>query len=59
MILAQLSALFRLMPGDLVFMGTPAGVGPLLVGDRLDAEIDGLPRVSVRIGPPTAQTASA
>ena len=58
-ILAQLSTLFALMPGDLIFTGTPAGVGPLAVGDRLDAEIDGLPRLSVRIGPPAAGTASA
>ena len=51
-ILAQLSTLFELMPGDLVFTGTPAGVGPLAVGDHLEAHIDGLPGLSVRIGPP-------
>jgi fumarylpyruvate hydrolase len=58
-ILAQLSTLFTLMPGDLVFTGTPAGVGPLAVGDRLDAQIDGLPSLTVRIGPLAAETASA
>ena len=58
-ILAQLSTLFTLMPGDLVFTGTPAGVGPLVVGDRLEAQIDGLPSLSVRIGPPAAGPASA
>ena len=53
-ILAQLSTLFELMPGDLVFTGTPAGVGPLAVGDRLEAHIDGLPGLTMRIGPPAA-----
>lgn len=53
-IVAQLSTLFTLMPGDLIFTGTPAGVGPLAVGDRLEAHIDGLPTLSVRIGPPAA-----
>ena len=51
-ILAQLSTLFELRPGDLVFTGTPAGVGPLAVGDRLEAHIDGLPDLTVSIGPP-------
>jgi fumarylpyruvate hydrolase len=55
-ILAQLSTLFELMPGDLVFTGTPAGVGPLSVGDQLEAQIDGLPPLSVRIGPPASGT---
>ena len=58
-ILAQLSTLFELRPGDLVFTGTPAGVGPLAVGDRLEAHIDGLPDLSVRIGPPAAGSTAA
>jgi fumarylpyruvate hydrolase len=58
-ILAQLSTLFELVPGDLVFTGTPAGVGPLAVGDRLEAHIDGLPPLTVRIGPPAAGTTTA
>jgi fumarylpyruvate hydrolase len=51
-ILAQLSNLFELRPGDLVFTGTPAGVAALAVGDTLEAQIDGLPSLSVSIGPP-------
>lgn len=39
-ILHELSRLYALRAGDLVFMGTPAGVGPLLPGDRFDARID-------------------
>jgi fumarylpyruvate hydrolase len=32
-----------LQPGDLIFTGTPAGVGPLRAGDRIEGRIDGLP----------------
>jgi fumarylpyruvate hydrolase len=39
-ILHELSRLYALRAGDLVFMGTPAGVGPLVPGDRFDARLD-------------------
>jgi fumarylpyruvate hydrolase len=58
-ILAKLSTLFELMPGDLVFTGTPAGVGPLAVGDLVEAHIDGLAELSIRIGPSLTGTAAA
>ena len=48
-ILAFLSTLYRLEPGDLVMTGTPAGVGPLLRGDRIEAMIDGLPPLAATI----------
>jgi fumarylpyruvate hydrolase len=38
--LAHLSRLVELAPGDLVFMGTPAGVGPLTFGDRYHAWVE-------------------
>ena len=41
-IVAELSTLFDLVPGDLVFTGTPAGVGPVQRGDSLVGGIDGL-----------------
>jgi len=41
-IVAHLSALVRLEAGDLIFTGTPAGVGALERGDRVEARIDGL-----------------
>jgi fumarylpyruvate hydrolase len=41
-IVAELSTLFELRPGDLIFTGTPAGVGPLQRGDHVVAGIDGL-----------------
>ena len=48
-ILHELSKLFALRAGDLVFMGTPAGVGPLLPGDRFAAQLDGVVGLSGRI----------
>jgi len=47
--LAHLSRLVTLQPADLVFTGTPAGVGPLVRGDRVRARIEGLPELSVTV----------
>jgi fumarylpyruvate hydrolase len=41
-IIAELSTLFELRAGDLIYTGTPAGVGPLKPGDRIECHIDGL-----------------
>ena len=41
-VVAHLSTLFTLAPGDLIFTGTPAGVGALVRGDRVRCGIDGL-----------------
>ncbi|HWG10303.1 MAG TPA: fumarylacetoacetate hydrolase family protein [Rhodanobacteraceae bacterium] len=49
-ILVELSKLFELKPGDLVFTGTPAGVGPLLRGDRFRAELQDVATLEGRIG---------
>jgi len=48
-VLAHLSRLVTLKPGDLVFTGTPAGVGPVRPGDVLQATVDGLVPLTVRI----------
>ena len=48
-IIVQLSKQVRLRPGDLIMTGTPSGVGPLQVGDHIDARIEGLPALSVTI----------
>ena len=40
--IANLSALFKLKAGDLIFTGTPAGVGAVVKGDKMLAQIDGL-----------------
>ena len=41
-VIAELSTLFELKPGDLIFTGTPAGVGALKPGDRIEGGIEGL-----------------
>jgi len=41
-VLAQLSNYFELLPGDLIFTGTPAGVGALLAGDHVSVSIAGI-----------------
>ena len=50
-VIAQLSQLFLLKPGDLVFTGTPAGVGPVRPGDRVRGGIAGVGEFSIQIGP--------
>jgi fumarylpyruvate hydrolase len=50
-VIAELSTLFELRPGDLIYTGTPAGVGPLKPGDRVEGGIDGLGTITITIGP--------
>lgn len=47
-LLAYLDRWFGLAPGDLVFTGTPEGVGPIVAGDVLDLALEGLPRAAAR-----------
>lgn len=49
-IVARLSTLFRLEPGDLIFTGTPEGVGPVVPGDVIEAGVEGVGRLALRIG---------
>ena len=51
-ILHELSRLYVLRAGDLVFMGTPAGVGPLQPGDRFQASLDDAIVLDGHIAPP-------
>ena len=48
-IVAQLSRLFRLEAGDLIFTGTPAGVGPIERGDRVEGQVEGVGEVLLRV----------
>ncbi len=48
-IVAQLSAQYRLESGDLIYTGTPAGVGPLVPGDRVTGSIAGVGDILVDI----------
>jgi fumarylpyruvate hydrolase len=48
-VIAELSRAWALAPGDLIYTGTPEGVGAVVRGDLLEAEVEGLPRLAVRI----------
>ena len=48
-LLAFISSIMTLEPGDLVATGTPAGVGPLLDGDEVTVEIEGVGRLTNRV----------
>lgn len=48
-IISEASRLWRLAPGDLIFTGTPEGVGPLVRGDRVQGEMDGVGQLDFRI----------
>ena len=41
-LIAYISAFTTLLPGDVILTGTPAGVGPILAGQRVSVEIDGI-----------------
>jgi len=47
--IAHLSKYFELLPGDLIFTGTPEGVGPVLRGDVVAGGVDGFGELSIRI----------
>ncbi|PZP32033.1 MAG: 5-carboxymethyl-2-hydroxymuconate isomerase [Roseateles depolymerans] len=47
--IAKLSEAFELMPGDLIYSGTPENVGPVVPGDLMEGSIAGLPLLSVRV----------
>ncbi|MEI6984826.1 MAG: fumarylacetoacetate hydrolase family protein [Rhodospirillaceae bacterium] len=48
-IIAHLSRLVTLAAGDLIFTGTPSGVGAVVIGDRIEGVIDGVGTISVTI----------
>lgn len=50
-IIRFLSELYTLQPGDLIYTGTPAGVGPVVPGDEIVISIEGLSPTTVTIGP--------
>jgi fumarylpyruvate hydrolase len=51
----QLSRFFELRPGDLIFTGTPAGVGPLVPGDQIEAGVDAIGTLQARITEPLSR----
>ena len=48
-IISCISQSMTLAPGDLIMTGTPAGVGPIVVGDRVTGGIDGLGEIDITI----------
>ena len=48
--IAYLSGLVGLAPGDLIYTGTPEGVGAIKVGDTLHGHVDGVDDLEVTIG---------
>ncbi|HWV95697.1 MAG TPA: fumarylacetoacetate hydrolase family protein [Xanthobacteraceae bacterium] len=51
-IIAKLSEQVTLGAGDIILTGTPAGVGPLIAGDRVECGIDGIGTLKIKIGKP-------
>ena len=50
-ILADLSQFYHLAPGDLIFTGTPEGVGPVVAGDKLEGRVEGVGSIRLTVGP--------
>jgi len=45
-LISYVSSIFTLLPGDVILTGTPAGVGPIVAGQRVDVEVEGIGRLS-------------
>ena len=50
----KLSEMVELAPGDIIMTGTPAGVGQVNIGDKIECEVEGVGSLSVTIGKPKA-----
>lgn len=51
-LISYISAIMTLLPGDVILTGTPAGVGPIVDGDRVEVEIEG---IGVLVNPAVAK----
>jgi fumarylpyruvate hydrolase len=51
-VIAHLSQYYHLQPGDLVYTGTPEGVGPVKPGDRLEGSIEGVGTIALQLSEP-------
>lgn len=50
-IIADLSSFYHLQRGDLIYTGTPEGVGAVLAGDHITGHVAGVGEVSLHVGP--------
>jgi 2-keto-4-pentenoate hydratase/2-oxohepta-3-ene-1,7-dioic acid hydratase in catechol pathway len=48
-IIAHISSIFTLEPGDVILTGTPAGVGPIVAGDVMEAAIEGVASLKIAV----------
>ena len=51
-LIADLSTYYHLQPGDLIYTGTPEGVGPVQHGDRLEGSVAGVGEIALTVGAP-------
>ena len=51
-IIADLSLFYHLQPGDLIYTGTPEGVGPVVAGDHITGFVKGVGEVSLHVEQP-------
>lgn len=49
-IIADLSTCYHLQPGDLIYTGTPEGVGPVVTGDHITGRVEGVAEIALNIG---------
>jgi fumarylpyruvate hydrolase len=48
-VISHLSKAWELKPGDLIFTGTPSGVGPVVPGDQMTASADGVGAITLTV----------
>ena len=53
-VIAHLSQYYHLQPGDLIYTGTPEGVGAVKPGDRLEGSIEGVGTIAVQLASSTS-----
>ena len=51
-LIADLSLFYHLQPGDLIYTGTPEGVGPVATGDKITGRVAGVAEVALTVGAP-------
>ena len=49
-IIADLSQFYHLQPGDLIYTGTPEGVGAVVPGDKITGQVEGVAEVALTVG---------